>query len=47
LFAFFDGPQIIPEVAIVDCEGSGEVEFSTSQSRKCSRDLFYTLVRPS
>ena len=45
MFAFFDGPQIIPEVAIVDCEGSGEVEFSTSQSRKCSRDLFYILVR--
>lgn len=45
MFAFFDGPQIIPEVAIVDCEGSGEVEFYTSQSRKCSRDLFYILVR--
>jgi hypothetical protein len=42
--AFFGGPPIIPDVVIVDCEGSGEVEFSTIRSRKCSRDLFYILV---
>ena len=45
MVAFFGGPPIIPDVVIVDCEGSGEVEFSTIRSRKCSRDLFYILVR--
>ncbi len=44
MVAFFGGPPIIPDVVIVDCEGSGEVEFSTIRSRKCSRDLFYILV---
>ena len=47
MVAFFGGPPIIPDVVIVDCEGSGEVEFSTIRSRKRSRDLFYILVRPN
>lgn len=45
LLALFDGAQIIPEVAIVDREGSDEVEFSPSQSRMSPRDLFYSLGR--
>ena len=45
MLVFLGGPQIIAEVAIVACEGAGEVAFSTIRSGKCSRDLFYILVR--
>lgn len=41
MVASFGGPPIIPDVVIVDCEGFGDVEFSTIRSGKMIEGLLH------